>query len=74
MPVIKVCRSLGVSRQALYKRRDADHDFAAAWDEALEDGRQTLIADFEDEMDRRAKKGIPYGSFTLKSVEYPKVR
>jgi hypothetical protein len=39
VPVVdRACRAVGVSRGTVYKARKADATFAAAWDDALEDG------------------------------------
>src|SRR5579863_6501592 len=49
--VTSAAQAIDVSRAALYKARDADPEFAAAWDEAIESGTDAL----EDEAVRRAK-------------------
>jgi hypothetical protein len=47
-------RAVGVSSSTVYSRRDADADFAAAWDIALEDAYDLL----ESEARRRAFAGV----------------
>ena len=49
--VTAAAEGIGVSRAALYKAREGDPDFAAAWDEAIESGTDAL----EDEAVKRAK-------------------
>jgi hypothetical protein len=58
-PVIRAAEWTGLSRMGIYKARDIDPEFAAKWDEAIEDGRETKLADVEEEMDRRGIKGAP---------------
>lgn len=48
------CRAVGVSSTAVYALRDKDADFAAAWDDALEDAYDYL----EAEARRRAFEGV----------------
>ncbi len=50
--VTSAARAIGVSRQAAYQYRDVDAGFKQAWDNAIEEGLDTL----EDEAIRRAKK------------------
>lgn len=47
-------RAVGVSSTAVYALRNKDADFAAAWDQALEDAADTL----EAEARRRAVQGV----------------
>lgn len=51
--VAEACRQAGITRKAAYDRRKADPEFAAAWDEALEESTDELVA----EAYRRAKNG-----------------
>lgn len=51
--VARACKAIDVSRYTAYKWRDADPDFAASWDKALEIGVTAL----EDEAHRRAFEG-----------------
>lgn len=48
------CRAVGISSAAVYALRDKDADFAAAWDDALEDAYDYL----EAEARRRAFEGV----------------
>lgn len=48
------CRAVGVSSTAVYALRNTDADFAAAWDDALEDAYDYL----EAEARRRAFDGV----------------
>lgn len=50
--ITAAARSIGVSRQAVYQVRETDEDFKNAWDNAIEEGLDTL----EDEAISRAKK------------------
>jgi transposase-like protein len=52
--VTKAARTVGLSRQAMYQRRDADAQLAARWDAAWQEGIETL----EDEGIRRATEGV----------------
>ena len=52
--VTNSARAADMSVQGVYKRRRADPDFAAAWDEAMD----VAIAAFEDEAVRRAVHGV----------------
>lgn len=47
-------KAAGVHRATAYKWRDEDPEFAAAWDEAIEQGTDAL----EDEAKRRAVEGV----------------
>jgi hypothetical protein len=47
-------KSAGYARPTVYKWRAADVKFAAAWDDAIEEGTDLL----EDEVLRRAKDGV----------------
>jgi len=39
MPVVAyACQAVGIQRSTAYRAREADEDFARAWDEAMEDG------------------------------------
>lgn len=51
--VSSAARSVGISRRAAYLRRETDPDFAAAWDEALEQSTDALVG----EMFRRGVYG-----------------
>jgi len=51
--VVYAAQAAGIGRSAVYKRRLDDPAFAAAWDEALEDGHERLVA----EARRRAMAG-----------------
>ena len=51
--VARACREVGVSYSTAYALRARDGDFAAAWDEALEESYDTL----EQEARRRALEG-----------------
>lgn len=52
--VAEACRRAGVTRQAAYQRRDHDPDFAAAWDDALDQSTDALVG----EAYRRAREGV----------------
>lgn len=52
--VARAARAAGIESGAAYKLRQSDADFAAAWDEALEDAADTL----EAEARRRAVEGV----------------
>jgi hypothetical protein len=62
--VADACRKAKVSRKWAYEVRNADLDFAAAWEEALTEGVELL----EGEAYRRAKDG------TLKPIYHAGVR
>lgn len=49
----KACRAVGMGRSTAYDWRDADPEFAAAWDKAMRRGVSAL----EDEAHRRAFEG-----------------
>ena len=51
--VSEAARAADISRQSAYKYRDADTDFAAQWDDALNEAIDTL----EREAQRRAFEG-----------------
>lgn len=53
MSVTAAAQAIGVGRRTVYDWREADPDFASAWDEAVEDGTDLL----EDEAWRRAFAG-----------------
>jgi hypothetical protein len=53
--VAHAASTIKVHRRRLYEWRDADPDFAAAWDDALEAYTQSL----EAEADRRGMHGVP---------------
>ena len=53
LSVSNACSSAGLARRTAYDWRDADPDFAKAWDHAIEDGTDAL----EDEARRRAFEG-----------------
>lgn len=52
--VSDAARKAGVGRRTVYQWREAEPDFAAAWDEALE----TAIDALESEAWRRAREGV----------------
>lgn len=52
--VVHACRTIGITPQAVYKRRARDAAFATAWAEAEEYGVQVL----EQEARRRAVDGV----------------
>ncbi len=52
--VSKTCELVCLSKNALYKWRDADPEFAAEWDAAIQRGADVL----EDEARRRAVEGV----------------
>ena len=52
--VTEAARQIGMSRRAMYDKRDADTEFAEAWDNAVEQGIDTL----EFEARRRAYEGV----------------
>ena len=49
----RACRAVGISRQTAYNWREADPDFALAWERAMKAGLLAL----EDEAHRRAFEG-----------------
>jgi hypothetical protein len=51
--VTAASRAAGISRQAAYNRRNADPEFSAAWDDALEQSTDALV----EEAYRRAYEG-----------------
>ena len=52
--VTAAARQIGMSRRSMYDKRDADAEFAEAWDNAVEQGIDTL----EFEARRRAYEGV----------------
>jgi hypothetical protein len=48
------CRKVKIGRQTAYDRRRTDPEFAAAWDDAVEQSTDELVG----EMYRRAKEGV----------------
>lgn len=44
--VADACKRVGVSRTAAYKRRKANDEFRAAWDEALAEAREALAGKY----------------------------
>lgn len=52
--VSKACDQVGIGRTTAYEARDADPDFAAAW----EDVEQRMIEEMEREAYRRAVEGV----------------
>lgn len=52
--VARACRAVGVGHGTVYALRRRDGDFAAAWDDALEESYDTL----EAEARRRATEGV----------------
>ncbi len=53
LSVSGAARAAGIARQTAYNRRNSDEAFAAAWNDAIEAGTDSL----EDEALRRAKDG-----------------
>ena len=53
--VVDAALKAGVNRDAFYRRRKADTEFASAWDDAYERGTDKL----EREAQRRAVEGVP---------------
>lgn len=51
--VSEACQAAGIGRRTVYQWRDADKDFAAAWDGALDEAADTM----EREAFRRAVEG-----------------
>ena len=51
--VSAAAKAVGISRQAIYKTRSNDAEFAAEWDDVIE----TVIDNMESEVFRRAVKG-----------------
>jgi hypothetical protein len=52
--VTGACRKAGIGRRTAYDRRGSDAEFAAAWDDAIEQSTDDLVG----EMYRRAKEGV----------------
>src|SRR5688572_27281205 len=52
--VSSAAKSIGTGRSTVYQWRDADVDFAQAWDDAIESGTDVM----EDEAVRRAVHGV----------------
>jgi len=48
------CDAAGITRTSAYNQRKADEEFAAMWDEAMEDAADSL----EQEARRRAQEGV----------------
>ena len=67
--VSKAASAVGVSRNAMYKLRKRDEEFAQEWDDAVESGTDVL----EDEAVRRAKEGTDKPVF-YQGVECGRVR
>lgn len=58
VPVVaRACEACGIERSTAYRRRDSDPEFAAAWDDAMEQG----IDKAEQEAFRRAVEGTDKG-------------
>lgn len=55
----KAARHTGISRPTWYRKRDADEDFAAAWDEAAAHGRLSRLDRVEDALLESATEGRP---------------
>ena len=55
--ILNVAKAAGVTRQALYKLKKSDADFAAQWEEAIEVGIQIQFAEAEEAMDLRGRLG-----------------
>jgi len=64
--VITACRKANVSRQTAYHHREMFPEFAAAWDEALEDGRASFADHLDEIMYKRAIEGIKRTRFNAK--------
>ena len=58
--VTAACRAAKVPRCSAYKHREEDPEFAAAWDEALDEAADRL----EEEARRRAVEGVLQKKFT----------
>ena len=71
-PIIKqACRAAGVSRKVAYDWRKTDGEFAAEWDDALQDGIDTL----EEILMRRAQERDTVAMiFLLKGLRPKKYR
>ena len=54
MTIAAASKAAGAGRRTMYDWREADTDFAAAWDDAYETGTDVL----EDEAKRRAADGV----------------
>jgi len=48
-------KAAGIARRTAYNRREADKEFAAAWDDAYEEGSDAIV----DALVRRAMHGVP---------------
>jgi|SRR5215213_2566501 len=57
--VSRACKAEGIGRATAYEWRETDKAFAARWDEAVEEGLDTL----EQEARRRALKGVRRAHF-----------
>ena len=58
VPVVtRACAACGIDRSTAYRRREADEEFAAAWDDAMEAG----VDRAEQEAFRRAVEGTDKG-------------
>lgn len=57
VPMIRVCRFIGVSRTAVYNLAERKPKFKKAWEEAKEDGNLSKLADLEEAADKRAMEG-----------------
>ncbi len=57
--IARAARAEKIDRSTAYRWRDEDKDFAARWDEAVQDG----IDDLEEEARRRAYKGLRQAIF-----------
>lgn len=62
--VSAAARAAGVTRQAAYLHRQADPEFAAAWDDAVDQSTDELVG----EMYRRAKDGVREPVFFMGDV------
>src|SRR5687767_9183279 len=61
MGIVKLAaEAAGISRRAAYDHRKSDKDFAARWDEAIQDAADVL----EAEAHRRAVEGLVQKKFT----------
>ena len=57
VPMIRICRSLGLSRTAVYKHAKRNAKFKKAWEEAKQDGALSRLDDLEAAADKRAIEG-----------------
>lgn len=67
--VMHAAESAGIGRRTAYDWRDADPEFAAAWEDALEDSTERL----EESMFERAMKGDTTAAIFLLKGRRPEV-